>query len=112
MADKKQDDSGSSDGDALYELEVPHTCDGADSYGRFAWLQFIYSMAGLVVGLVCLGGGIVLFLNGIAGETSWTAKVIGLESDISDAAPGSLLFIAGVFIIFITRFSIKVRQPS
>ena len=110
MTDKKQDDDGSSDDDALYELEIPHTCDNADSYDRFACLQFIYSMAGLVLGLVCVIGGIVLFLYGIAGETSWTAKVIGLESDISDAAPGSLLFIAGICIVYITRFVIKVRR--
>jgi hypothetical protein len=49
--------------------------------------KFIYSMTGLFLGLVSMIGGIVLFLNGVAGSTSWTAKILGGESNVTDAAP-------------------------
>ena len=61
--------------------------------------KFIYSMTGLFLGLVSMLGGIVLFLNGVAGSTSWTAKILGNESTISDAAPGAILFVVGLFVI-------------
>lgn len=71
--------------------------------------QFVYSMVGLGVGLLCLLLGIVLFLRGISGTTSLTTKILNLEGEISDAAPGGLLFFVGIVIIYITRFSIKER---
>ena len=69
--------------------------------------QLIYSLCGLVLGLVCVIGGIILFLRGITGATSWTAKILGAESKLSDAAPGVMLFIVGLFIVFVTRFKFK-----
>jgi hypothetical protein len=33
-----------------------------------------YSLGGLLLGLGCIIGGIVLFLRGVTGSTSWTAK--------------------------------------
>ena len=72
--------------------------------------HLIYSLAGLILGLVCVVGGIVLFLNGVAGSTSWTAKMLGAESEISDAAPGAVLFIVGLFIVFVTRYVVKVQK--
>ena len=70
---------------------------------KIAEHEYGYGKLGLAVGLICVLGGIALFLNGIAGSTSWTAKVIGAESEISDAAPGAVLFVVGIFIVFITR---------
>jgi hypothetical protein len=64
------------------------------------------SLAGLFLGLVCVIGGMVLFLNGVAGSTSWSAKVLGFESQLSDAAPGSVLFVIGLFVIWITRYKV------
>jgi hypothetical protein len=69
--------------------------------------KFIYSICGLVLGFVCIIGGIALFLNGVAGATSWTAKFLGASSSINDAAPGSVLFIVGLFIVFVTRFKVS-----
>jgi len=68
--------------------------------------KLIYSLAGLFLGLSCLTGGIFLFLNGIEGSTNWVAKILGSESSITGAAPGSILFIVGLFIILITRYKI------
>ena len=72
--------------------------------------KFIYSMTGLFLGLVSMIGGIVLFLNGIAGSTSWTAKILGNESTITDAAPGAILFIVGLFVVIATRYKVKVNR--
>jgi hypothetical protein len=72
--------------------------------------QLLYSMAGLVVGAGCMLGGIVLFLNGVTGSTSWTAKLLGAESQLSDAAPGAVLFIVGVFVVLITKYAFNVRK--
>jgi hypothetical protein len=72
--------------------------------------QFLYSLAGLGLGLVCIIGGVILFLRGVTGSTSWTAKVLGLESNITDAAPGVVLFVVGLFLVFVTRFVIKTEK--
>ena len=72
--------------------------------------HLIYSTAGLILGLICVIGGVVLFLNGVVGSTSWTAKVLGAQSDLSDAAPGAILFIVGLFVVFITRYVFKVLK--
>ena len=72
--------------------------------------QFIYSILGLVLGLCCIVGGIILFLNGITGSTDWTLKIWGSESIINDAGAGVVLFIVGLFVVFITRYSIKATK--
>ena len=72
--------------------------------------QLIYSILGLVLGLVCIIGGIILFLFGITGKMSWTAKFIGASSEILDAAPGAVLFIVGLFIVFVTRYKFKSKR--
>ena len=72
--------------------------------------KFFYSMAALVLGLLIVLGGIVLFLNGVVGSTSWTAKIIGIESSISDAAPGAVLFVVGLFVIIATRYRVKIAR--
>lgn len=72
--------------------------------------HLIYSILGLVLGFTCIVGGIILFLNGIAGSTNWTAKILGAESKINDAAPGTILFIVGLFIVFITKYKMKIKK--
>ena len=69
--------------------------------------QFLYSFGGLILGGICIIGGILLFINGISGSTSWSAKLLGIESGLSDAAPGAILFVVGLFIVVATRFVIK-----
>ncbi len=69
-----------------------------------------YGRLGLIVGLICILGGIGLLLNGVAGATSWTAKVLGLESQISDAPPGIALAIVGLFIVWVTKPRVKISD--
>lgn len=99
-------------GRTLHDLELPpHTRD--EPIWRAALVyQLIYSLAGLFLGLVCIIGGIVLFLHGVLGTTSWTATFLGASSDISDAAPGAVLFIVGLFIVFITRFKVRLKDTG
>jgi hypothetical protein len=80
------------------------------SAGRY---QFIYSMTGLLLGLASMILGSFLFLRGVTGATSWTAKILGASSQITDAAPGVVLFVVGLFVVYITRFKVESkREPS
>jgi hypothetical protein len=56
--------------------------------------------------------GILLFLRGVTGSASWTAKLIGAESKLSDAAPGVVLFVVGGLIVFVTRFRIMAQHSK
>ncbi len=67
-----------------------------------------YSIVGLVMGLACILAGLLLGLYGVTGHTSWTASVLGVSTNPSDAAPGVVVFVVGIFIVFLTRF--KVRE--
>jgi hypothetical protein len=75
---------------------------------RLALYQLIYSICGLVLGLACVLAGTLLFFHGVGGSTSWTAKILGTESKLSDAAPGAVLFIVGMFIVLITKFNVTI----
>lgn len=79
-------------------------------WSRVARYQFVYSLVGLIVGLGVVLVGSALFLRGIAGNASWTARILGFESAISDAGPGALLFVVGIFIVWSTRFEFKVKH--
>jgi hypothetical protein len=72
--------------------------------------EYRYAMFGLVLGLATILGGVVLGLHGAVGHTSWTAKFLGLESNLNDAAPGVVLFVVGVFFVRGTRPKIKMRD--
>ena len=92
-------------------LELPAAPRERHFWGQLAVLQLIYSLAGLLLGLACIVGGILLFFHGVAGSSSWVGQFIGLQSKLSDAAPGTVLFVVGVVIVWLTRFAVRVRQP-
>lgn len=69
--------------------------------------QLIYSIAGLGLGLTCTIGGMVLFLMGVAGALDWYASMLGFESKITQAAPGAVLFVVGLFVVWITRYKFR-----
>jgi len=83
-----------------------------DTINQMMRYKLIYSMTGLVLGLVSMLGGIVLFLNGVTGSTSWTAKILGSESNLTDAAPGAILFIVGLFVVIATRYNPKIDYET
>lgn len=94
-------------------VNPPSGVTDVDLWKKATLFQIIYSMTGLVLGLTCIVGGIILFLHGVAGPASgWTVKFLGLESNISDAAPGVILFVVGFFIVLITKFDISSAVDS
>jgi apolipoprotein N-acyltransferase len=92
-------------------LELPPNPRERHFWGRLAVLQLIYSLSGLVLGLACIIGGILLFFHGVAGSSSWVGEFIGVKSKLSDAAPGTVLFVVGLAVVWLTRFAVRVRQP-
>ncbi|MCK4529420.1 hypothetical protein KAW18_18810 [candidate division WOR-3 bacterium] len=72
--------------------------------------EYSYGKLGLILGLAAIIGGVVLCLNGVVGSTSWTARVLGMESQINDAAPGVVLFIVGLFMIWATKPDVKLKN--
>ncbi|SRR6266542_4182427 len=72
--------------------------------------EYLYAMLGLILGVLAIIGGIVLGLNGVAGSTSWTASVLGLSSQVNDAAPGVVLFIIGLFMVWVTKPKVRMRD--
>lgn len=71
--------------------------------------EYSYGKLGLITGLLCALAGVALFVNGIVGASNWTAKVLGAESTITDAAPGTVLLFVGLLVIAITRPKFKHR---
>jgi hypothetical protein len=93
-----------------FRLDLPSTLQDARTYRLLSWYQLVYSLCGLVLGLACLIGGVLLFLNSVAGSASWTAQILGAESRVSDAAPGAILFVVGLFVVLATRFTVHVQK--
>ncbi|MES2365264.1 MAG: hypothetical protein V4563_05185 [Pseudomonadota bacterium] len=72
--------------------------------------QFIYSILGLVLGLICIAGGITLFFAGVTGSINWTTKMGSAESSLVNGSPGIILFLVGLFVVWISRFSIMLKK--
>ena len=66
-------------------------------------LKFAYSVIGLILGLACILTGAVLGLAGVSGHTTFTASMLGLSTNLNDAAPGVVVFVVGIFMVLITR---------
>lgn len=70
-------------------------------------LKFVYSLVGLLLGLSCIIAGVVLGLAGVTSHTAWTANALGLSTSMTDATPGVIVFVVGIFMVLITRFKVK-----
>jgi hypothetical protein len=70
-------------------------------------LKFAYSMTGLFLGLACIIAGVVLGLAGVTSHTSWTASALGLSTNMTDATPGIIIFVVGIFFVWMTRFKVR-----
>lgn len=95
--------------DTLKMVTLPAEINDPEIWARIAKYHLIYSLSGLLVGLAIVAGGVYLCINGIAGSTQWSARILGLKSEINDAAPGVIISIVGLFVIFLTRFGVKSR---
>jgi hypothetical protein len=70
--------------------------------------QFMYSLIGMILGVICMIGGIVLCLASVGGATDWSIKILQFNSKLAKAAPGVMLFVAGVVITYVTSFRVRV----
>jgi hypothetical protein len=77
-------------------------------------LKFVYALVGLLVGAGCIIAGVILGLGGVVGHTSWTASALGFTTNMTDATPGVIVFVVGIFFVLITRFNVKhiVKHPD
>ncbi|MNF47334.1 hypothetical protein D3C85_467880 [compost metagenome] len=80
---------------------------GVELQRTLALYQFFYSLAGLVLGTVCVVGGIFLFVQGVTGAAEWSAELLGLKSKVSQAAPGAILFVVGFAVVYSTKYRFK-----
>jgi hypothetical protein len=72
--------------------------------------ELLYAITGIVFGSLCLLGGIILLYCGISGVTDFSISLLGFRSKLADASPGTILFVVGAAIIWVTRFQIKIRR--
>jgi hypothetical protein len=72
--------------------------------------EYIYASIALILGLSAIIGGSVLCLYGVTGHTSLTASLLGLSTNLNDAAPGVVLFVVGLFMIWATRPKVKLGR--
>jgi hypothetical protein len=89
-------------------IEVPNRL-SEQYWNRATQYQFWYSVIGLIIGAVCVILGVALFFHGIIGSTSWTANIPGAKSELSDAAPNVIFAVLGLFVIWATRFKVRIR---
>ena len=70
--------------------------------------KLIYSTCGLVIGLACSIGGIVIFLSKVA----WAASDVSIENKLINTAPWTVLFIMGfLIVIFTSRGLRQIEAP-
>lgn len=75
--------------------------------------QFIYSMTSLILQLACMFIGGWLGISGVVGHTSLAAQVlseVGLKVQMTDAGPGTVLFLVGLLTLPFTRFNVRVDK--
>jgi hypothetical protein len=88
-------------------VEVERARSQAEFHRLALKLKFAYSIVGLVLGLSCILAGLILGLFGVVGHTSLTASLFGFTTNLSDAAPGVVVFVVGIFMVLITRFGVR-----
>ena len=65
----------------------------------------IYSVCGLISGAGLIIGGIVLSLRLVTDGASWSGNIV-------DGIAGIMLFAVGLFVIIITRYSVKTKDAE
>ena|SRR5271157_1961610 len=68
------------------------------------------SKNGLIAGLICVFLGVILCIIGVTGFINWNFAFGGINSSLTNAAPGVLLMIIGLFIIVVTNHRVTVKK--
>jgi hypothetical protein len=72
--------------------------------------QYNISLIALFLGTIIFIGGLILFFHSLNGRTKWVVSFLGIHSELSDAPPGIVLCIIGLFVIYINRYSININK--
>jgi len=89
---------------------VPPNVVDKDFWRLVVQYQFYYSVTGLLVSLFCLVNGVLMFVHGFTGSSSWSADLFGIT--INDAAPGTVLFVIGLAIAHFTKFDVRLGRKE
>jgi hypothetical protein len=89
-------------------VEVPADQCGPDLWKRVVRYQFLYSVFGLLSGLLCVIMGVLMFTNGIMGTGHWSANILGMT--LTDAPAGVVLFVIGLALVQVTAFTVKTKD--
>ena len=65
---------------------------------------------GLIAGVVCILLGVILSIIGVTGFINWSFAFGGINSSLTNAAPGVLLMIIGLLIIVVTNHRVIVQK--
>jgi hypothetical protein len=71
-----------------------------------------YAMAGLGAGIVCVLGAVALAWHGGPAPTSWTVSGLGIRSELTHAAAGTLFAIVGIALIYLTRPTTATKKTT
>ena len=75
-------------------------------------LQFWYSVLALAVATLLAILGVVLVIHGVGGKASWTAQLLQLKVQISDAVPGVSLMLIAVLLATVARYSVRIKPTK
>lgn len=79
---------------------------------HLAKTQLLYSFLGLVFGIFTIIAGCILLYLGISGESNFVADTFGVKAELTDATPGTVLFVVGLLIIVVTRFRFTAKKKE
>lgn len=85
------------------EKEITSTFDSNKYTEKETQYQLIYSLLGLIFGLFCVVGGIIILIDLIIESTGWPVNLVGTRGALG-AVPGFILLATGISIIWLTRF--------
>jgi hypothetical protein len=108
LGQDKSESAQPSGGDLL-RIEVPSRL-SERYWAKATRYHFWYSVIGLAIGALSLSLGVTLLFHGIIGRTNWTASVLGVHSELSDAASGVVFGVIGLLIVAVTKYQIKLRS--
>ncbi len=64
------------------------------------------------IGLGVIVLGVLLTILGATGAVDLRLQGLGLNAHVANAAPGVVLMLIGLFIIWLTRFTVKAAKPK
>ncbi len=91
-------------------IEVPSTVTDKKMWSKAIFYHFVYSMIGMIIGILSLISGVYLFYIGITQGSEWEFNILGIKSTMSNAMPGTILFLIGFLIIRVSRYNIVLHK--